>query len=157
MIKRLPASKLECSFSSCYLVVPKRDGGLRPILQAHQQSDLQASIRDDFAGTDPGADSPRGLVASVDLKDAYFHIQTAQHHMRFLRFALEGTAYQYLVLLFELALFPRTFSKCMDAAPPPPPLRASGMRDLSSVMGHVSQPHIQTASSLMELLRLCGN
>ncbi len=26
--------------------------------QAHQQSTLQASIRDDFAGTDPGADSP---------------------------------------------------------------------------------------------------
>ncbi len=26
--------------------------------QAHQQSALQASVRDDFAGTDPGADSP---------------------------------------------------------------------------------------------------
>ncbi len=35
--------------------------------------------------------------------------------MRFLRFALEGTAYQYPVLLLELALAPRTFSKCMDA------------------------------------------
>ncbi len=50
---------------------------------------------------------------SVDLKDEYFHIQTAPHHMRFPRFALEGTAYQYPVLLFELALAPRTFSKCM--------------------------------------------
>ncbi len=36
--------------------------------QAHQQSALQASVRDDFAGTDPCADSPRGLVASVDLR-----------------------------------------------------------------------------------------
>ncbi len=61
----------------------------------------------------------RGLVASVDLKNAYFHIQIAPHHMRFLTFALEGTAYQYPVLLFELALFPCTFSKCMEVAPFP--------------------------------------
>ncbi len=36
--------------------------------QAHQQSALQASVQNDIAGTDPGANSPRGLVASVDLK-----------------------------------------------------------------------------------------
>ncbi len=72
--------------------------------QAHQQSTLQASIRDDIAGTDHGADSPRGLVASVDLKDAYLHIQIAPHHTRFLGFALEGTVYQYPVRLFGLAL-----------------------------------------------------
>ncbi len=56
----------------------------------------------------------------VDLKDVYFHIQISLHHMRFLMFALKGTAYQYPVLLFELALFPCTFSKCMVAAPFPP-------------------------------------
>ncbi len=32
---------------------------------------------------------------SLDLKDAYFHIQIAPHHRRFLRFAFEGVAYQY--------------------------------------------------------------
>ncbi len=88
--------------------------------QAHQQSALQASVQDDIAGTDPGANSPRGLVASVDLKDAYFYIQIAPHHRCFLRFTLEGTAYQYPVLLFGLALAPRTFLKCMDAALSPP-------------------------------------
>ncbi len=39
------------------------------------------SVRDDIAGTDPGTDpgtdSPQGLVASVDLKDVYFHSQIA--------------------------------------------------------------------------------
>ncbi len=75
--------------------------------QARQQSALQASGWDDFVKKDPDADSPRGLVVSVDLKDVYFHIQIAPHHMRFLMFALEGTTYQYPVLLFELALFPR--------------------------------------------------
>ncbi len=114
--------------------------------QAHQQSALQASIRDDFSGTDPGSDSPQGLVASVDLKEAYFHIQIAPHHLRFLMFALEGTAYQYPVLQLELALFPYTFSKCMDTAPSPPQSERDvcssqllgWMADLSSVTGHAS-------------------
>ncbi len=53
---------------------------------------------------------------SLDLKDAYFHIQIAPQHRRFLWFAFVGVAYQYTVLLFGLSLAPRTFKKCMDAA-----------------------------------------
>ncbi len=123
--------------------------------QAHQQSALQASVRDDFARTDPGAGSTRGLVASVDLKNAYFPIQMAPHHMRFLRFALEGTAYQYPVLLFELALFPHTFSKCMDAVLPPPPLRARGMRvpNYLDEWRILAQSRNMPASQIYKLLR----
>ncbi len=53
---------------------------------------------------------------TIDLKDAYFHIQVVHRHRRFLRFAFGGKAYQYKVLPFGLALAPRTFTKCMDAA-----------------------------------------
>ncbi len=53
---------------------------------------------------------------TVDLKDAYFHIQVVQRHRKFLRFVFGGKAYQYKVLPFGLALAPRTFTKCMDAA-----------------------------------------
>ncbi len=60
-----------------------------------------------------------------NLKDAYFHIQIAPHHRRFLRFAFEGVAYQYTVLPFGLSLAPRTFTKCMDAALSP--LRQMGI------------------------------
>ncbi len=65
---------------------------------------------------------------SLDLKDAYFHIQIASHHRRFLRFAFEGVAYQYTVLPFRLSLAPRTFTKCMD---PLSPLRQMGIRILN--------------------------
>ncbi len=53
---------------------------------------------------------------TIDLKDAYFHISILPCHRKFLRFAFGGKAYQYRVLLFGLALSPRTFTKCIDAA-----------------------------------------
>ncbi len=53
---------------------------------------------------------------SLDLKDAFFHIQVALICRRFLRFAFEGVAYQYKVLPFGLSLAPCTFTRCMDAA-----------------------------------------
>ncbi len=66
---------------------------------------------------------------TIDLKDAYFHIQVVQRHRRFLRFAFGGKAYQYKVLPFGLALAQRTFTKCMDAALAP--LRLQGIRVLN--------------------------
>ncbi len=66
---------------------------------------------------------------TIDLKDAYFHIQVVLRHRRFLRFAFGGKAYQYKVLPFGLALVPRTFTKCMDAALAP--LRLQGIRVLN--------------------------
>ncbi len=62
---------------------------------------------------------------TVDLKDAYFHIQIIQRHRKFLRFAFGGMAYKYKVLPFGLALALRTFTKCMDAALAP--LRLQGI------------------------------
>ncbi len=59
----------------------------------------------------------------------FFHIQVVQRHRRFLRFAFGGKAYQYRVLPFGLALAPRTFTKCMDAALAP--LRLQGIRVLN--------------------------
>ena len=66
---------------------------------------------------------------TIDLKDAYFHISILPCHRRFLRFAFGGKAYQYWVLPFGLALSPRTFTKCMDAALAP--LRLQGIRQLA--------------------------
>ncbi len=110
-------------------LLPHPQKGWRP--PAHPRSQTpesrphETAIQDDHAEADPLADSHRGL----DLKDAYFHIQIAPHHRRFLRFAFEGVAYQYTVLSFGLSLAPRTFTKCMDAALSP--LRQMGIRILN--------------------------
>ncbi len=53
---------------------------------------------------------------TIDLKDAYVHIEILPQHRKFLRFAFGGEAYQYWVLPFGLSLSPRTYTKCMDAA-----------------------------------------
>ncbi len=66
---------------------------------------------------------------SFNLKDAYIHIQVVRRHRKFLRFAFGGKDYQYKVLPFSLALAPRMFTKCMDAALTP--LRLQGIRVLN--------------------------
>ncbi len=130
-VERVPPHELESGFYSRYFVVPKRDGGLRPILDLRpinralcERQFRMVTLKQILAQIRPG-----DWFASVDLKDAYFHIQIAPHHRRFLRFAFENTAYQYSVLPFGLALAPRTFTKCVDAALSP--LRAGGMRILN--------------------------
>ncbi len=69
---------------------------------------------------------PRDWFTSVDLKDAYFHISIYPAHRKFLRFAYQGTAYEFLTVPFGLALVPRTFTKCVEAALTP--LRIAGLR-----------------------------
>ncbi len=66
---------------------------------------------------------------TVDLKDAYFHMQVVWRHRKFFRLTFGGKAYQYKVLPFGLALASRTFTKCMDAALAP--LRLQGIRVLN--------------------------
>ncbi len=110
---------------------PKGDGGLRPILDLrHLNFSLykgkfkMLTIKTIMYQIQEG-----DWFVTIDLKDAYFHIQVVQRHRRFLRFAFGGKGYQYKVLPFGLALAPRTFTKCMDAALAP--LRLQGIRVLN--------------------------
>ncbi|KAL0165753.1 hypothetical protein M9458_037597, partial [Cirrhinus mrigala] len=108
----------DSGFYSRYFLVPKKDGTLRPILDLRRLN--QALMRQPFKML-----TLKQILShvrsgdwflSLDLKDAYFHIQIAPHHRRFLRFAFEGVAYQYTVLPFGLSLAPRTFTKGESAS-----------------------------------------
>ncbi|KAL0201385.1 hypothetical protein M9458_004572, partial [Cirrhinus mrigala] len=65
------------------------------------------------------------------VRDAYFHVSILPRHRPFLRFALEGQAYQYKVLPFGLSLSPRVFTKVVKAALAP--LREVGIRILNYI------------------------
>ncbi len=130
-IEEVPQLDVERGFFSRYFLVPKRDGGLRPILDLrrlncslYKGKFKMLTIKTIMSQVQEG-----DWFVTIDLKDAYFHIQVVQRHRRFLRFAFGGKAYQYKVLHFGLALAPRMFTKCMDAALAP--LRIQGIRVLN--------------------------
>ncbi|CAM4570104.1 unnamed protein product [Leuciscus chuanchicus] len=130
-IEPLSQVQSEGGLYSRYFLVPKKDGGLRPILDLRQLNKVLVKRQFRMLTTRQILVQIRqgDWFVSIDLKDAYFQIQIASRHRRYLRFAFEGQAYQYTVLPFGLSLAPRTFTKCMDAALAP--LRMRGMRVLN--------------------------
>ncbi len=93
---------------------------------------------------------PGDWFMSLDLKDAYFHIQVGPHHRQLLRFAFEGVAYQYKVLQFRLSLASRTFTRCMDASLSS--LRQMGIR----ILNYLDDWLILAQSQAVLHLHLCN-
>ncbi len=118
------------AFTAATSSSPKKDSGLQPILDLRhlnhalmKRSFSMITLKQILSQICLG-----DWFMSLDLKDAYFHIQIAPHHRWFLRFAFEGVAYQYQVVPFGLSLAPRTFTRCMDAALSPPSRKAPPIR-----------------------------
>ncbi len=130
-IEPVPPADMRSGFYSPYFIVPKKGGGLRPILDLRVLN--QALHRLPFKMLTPkrifGCVRPQDWFAAIDLKDAYFHVSILPRHRPFLQFAFEGRAYQYKVLPFGLSLSPRVFTKVAEAALVP--LREQGVRILN--------------------------
>lgn len=133
-IRVVPEEESHQGFYSRYFVIPKKgSAALRPILDLRvlnkhlrkysfrmlTHKALCRSIR------------PNDWFVTIDLSDAYFHIDIYPSHKKFLRFAYQGTAYEFQTLAFGLALAPRVFTKCVEAALFP--LRNEGIRILSYI------------------------
>ncbi len=116
-IEMVPPALSESGFTAVTFLIPRNDGGLRPILDLRRLNHAlmrrpfrMITLKQILSQIRTG-----DWFCSLDLKDAYFHIQIAPHHRRFLRFAFEGVAYQYTVLPFGLSLPPvllRSAWKC---------------------------------------------
>ncbi len=130
-IEPVPPAEMKSGFYSPYFIVPKKGGGLRPILDLrvlnwalHKIPFRMLTQRRIFQCI-----RPFDWFAAIDLKDAYFHVSILPRHRPFLRFAFEGRAYQYKVLPFGLSLSPRIFTKVVEAALVP--LREAGIHVLN--------------------------
>ncbi len=132
-IKVVPPLDRESGFYSRYFVVPKKDRGLRPILdlQLLNRSVRRLKFRMLTVKQVVSQIRSEDWFVKIDLKDTVFHVSILPSHRKFLRFAFRGKAYQYRVLPFGLTLSPRTFTKCMDAALDP--LRLQGIRILNYI------------------------
>ncbi len=129
-IEPVPPANMGSGLFSPYFIVPKKGGGLRPILDLrvlnralHKLPFKMLTQKRIF-----GCVRPLDWFAAIDLKDAYFHVSILPRHRSFLRFVFEGRAYQYKVLPFGLSLSPRVFTKVVETFVP---LREQGVRILN--------------------------
>ncbi|XP_037627453.1 uncharacterized protein LOC119489291 [Sebastes umbrosus] len=126
-IEELGQETQQGGFYSVYFLIPKREGGFRPILDLRGLNTFLKVLPFHMLST---ADVLQNVTrhswfTSIDLKDAYFHVPIALSHRQYLRFAFEGKAFQFKVLPFGLSLAPRVFTRCMRAALAP--MQARGM------------------------------
>ena len=100
-------------FYSRFFLVPKKSGGVRPVLDlsalnqflrpCHFQMETAARIR--------LAVNPGDWATSIDLADAYFHILIKPAFRKYLRFVWKGQTFQFIALPFGLASAPYIFTK----------------------------------------------
>ncbi|KAI2647639.1 Transposon Ty3-G Gag-Pol polyprotein [Labeo rohita] len=96
-IEPVPPAEMMSGFYSPYFIVPKKSGGLRPILdlRALNRSLLRLPFKMLTTKRMLTCIRPQDWFAAIDLKDAYFHVSILPRHRPFLWFAFEGRAYQY--------------------------------------------------------------
>ncbi len=132
-IEPVPPAEMRQGFYSPCFIVPKKGGGLRPILDLRVLN--RALHRLPFKLLTHRrmirCIQPRDWFAVIDLKDTYFHVSILPRHRPFLRFAFEGRAWQYRVLPFGLSLSPRVFTKVVEGALAP--LREVSIRILNYI------------------------
>ncbi|KAI2644341.1 hypothetical protein H4Q32_025622 [Labeo rohita] len=92
-IEPVPPAEMKSGFYSPYFIVPKKSGGLRPILdlRALNRSFLRLPFKMLTTKRMLTCIRPQDWFAAIDLKDAYFHVSILPRHRPFLRFA-EGRA-----------------------------------------------------------------
>lgn len=107
-IKPVPLPSQGKSFYSHYFAVLKHSGGIHPImdLRALNEYVLFKKFRMTFIQSIlPLLDCNMWMV-TIDLQDAYFHINIAPAHRRFLRFAIGDKCYEFKVFPFGIASAP---------------------------------------------------
>ena len=114
-MKPVPLDQERSRFYSTYFLVPKLDEGHRPILNLKLFNFIvcKTSFRMATLKSVIAVMWPHQWMASVDLKDAYFHIRVVSTHCQYLRFHWLGQIYQLKALPFRLSSAPRVFTKTL--------------------------------------------
>jgi hypothetical protein len=113
VIEEIPLTQLTPGFYSRLFLVPKKTGGMRPVIDLsilnsylsvpHFKMETNRSIR---ACILPGM-----LTTKLDLSDAYFHIPISLASRKFLRFVWNNKVYQFLAVPFGLVVAPQVFTR----------------------------------------------
>ena len=99
-------------YYSRIFVVPKATGGWRPIIDLSSLNKflLVPTFSMETAESIRAAIPPDSWVASLDLKDAYFHVPVHPSVRKYLRFAYQNRVWQFKALPFGLSPAPWIFT-----------------------------------------------
>ena len=118
----------ETGFLSNIFLVPKKDGGQRPVINLKALNQFVNTEHFKMEGIHTVKDLLRqgDWLAKVHLKDAYFAIPIHLTHRRYLKFQALGNQYHFTCLPFGLSSAPWVFTKTLK--PVLALLREMGMR-----------------------------
>ena len=108
-------TSMDTGFFSSIFLVPKKDGGSRPVINLKK---LNVSIEVQRFKMET-IHNLKGVIrrgdwfGKIDLKDAYLTIPVHPEDQKYLKFVWRKQAYQFKTLPFGLATAPRVFTKVM--------------------------------------------
>ena len=104
-------------FYSRLFLVEKATGGWRPVIDLSTLNTFirQTPFKMETIASVLNAVQENDLLASLDLKDAYFQVPVHPSSRKFLRFVSQGTVYQFRVLCFGLSTAPQVFTRVFAA------------------------------------------
>ena len=102
-------------FISSLFVVPKKDGGNRPVVNLKPLNQFLVYEHFKMEGIHMLRDLLRqgDYMVKIDLKDAYLTVPIWKGHQKYLRFLWKETLLEFACLPFGLATAPRVFTKLM--------------------------------------------
>ena len=108
-------SPMKGEFISPIFLVPKKDGGSKPVINLKRLNFHIVYQHFKMEGLHllKHIIQEKDFMIKIDLKDAYFCVPMSQQHQPFLRFIWGGTRYQFTCLPFGLAPAPLYFIKLL--------------------------------------------
>ena len=148
-------------FISSLFVVPKKDGGNRPVVNLKPLNQFLVYEHFKMEGIHMLRDLLRqgDYLVKIDLKDAYLTVPIWKGHQKYLRFLWKETLLEFACLPFGLATAPRVFTKLMK--PVVAMLRQRGVRliiylDDMLIMAESTSLALHHAASALNLLESLG-